>query len=85
MKRAIAKRIGTARTKSQQAPEPAADRLARIQPVVDRLYAGERHHTLREIAARHNISYWTVYRYFSQLQKKKPGSLLRFGGMPPGY
>ena len=47
------------------------DRLTNVRPIVDALYAGERMWSLKEIAERHGIGYWTVYRAL----KGKPGFL----------
>lgn len=59
----------------------ALDRLPEIQPVVERLYRGEKTHRLTDIAARHDIPYSTIHRHFSVMNQTTPGSLLRFGGV----
>ena len=60
-------------------PESACDRLQKIQPLLERLYHGEKTHKLTDIATRHNIPYATIHRHFSAMNQKTPGSLLRFG------
>ena len=45
------------------------ERLNNVRPIVDALYAGEKTWRLREIAERHGIGYWTVYRAL----KGRPG------------
>jgi hypothetical protein len=69
--RALALKNGPAgKPTTMNATEPQ-ERLNTARPIVDRIYAGEKLWSLRVIAERHGIGYWTVYR---ELQGK-PGFL----------
>src|SRR5215467_1224359 len=60
-------------------PQSGFSRLQKIQPVLERLYNGERTHRLTDLAHRHDIPYSTIHRHFSAMNQRTPGSLLRFG------
>ena len=78
MRKKIKLKIVQARAKSSglglpfpKPPETPVEKLNKVRCIVDALYAGEKTWSLKDIAERHELGYWTVYRAL----KGKPGWL----------